>query len=78
MNTCMEPSPTHSLWLWPKHAPLAFSVAEMSGPKRPRPKCPTFYGSFLKKTDSIMIVCHDSDSILIVVSVIVTQIVILS
>ena len=36
---------THNLWLWPKHPPLAFSVAEtsvaeMSGPKRPRPKCP--------------------------------------
>ena len=31
--------------IWPKHPPLAFSVAEtsvaeMSGPKRPRPKCP--------------------------------------
>ena len=30
---------------WPKRPPLAFSVvktsvAEMSGPKRPRPKCP--------------------------------------
>ena len=40
-------TPTHSLWLWPKRPPLAFSVAEMSGPKRPRPKylwpkCPTF------------------------------------
>ena len=44
---------THNLLLWPKRPPLAFSVAEtsvaeMSGPKRPRPtkcpwpKCPTF------------------------------------
>ena len=38
---------THNLWFWPKRPPLAFSVAEtsvaeMSGPKRPRPKCPTF------------------------------------
>ena len=36
---------THNLWLRPKRPPLAFSVAEtsvaeMSGPKRPRPKCP--------------------------------------
>ena len=31
-------TPTHNLWLWPKRPPLAFSVAEMSGPKRPRPK----------------------------------------
>ena len=40
--------------IWPKRPPLAFcvaktSVAEMSGPKRPRPnrpwpKCPTFEG----------------------------------
>ena len=53
MNTCMESTPTHNLWFWPKRPPLAFSVAEMSvaemsGPKRPRPKspwpkCPTFY-----------------------------------
>ena len=33
------------LWLWPKHPPLAFSVAEisvaeMSWPKCPWPKCP--------------------------------------
>ena len=45
MNTCMESTPTHNLWFWPKRPPLAFSVAEtsvaeMSGPKRPRPKCP--------------------------------------
>ena len=38
-------TPTQNLWLWPKRPPLAFSVsetivAEMSGPKRPRPKCP--------------------------------------
>ena len=38
---------THNLWLWPKRPPLAFSVAEtsvaeMSGTKSPRPKCPTF------------------------------------
>ena len=32
-----ELTPTHNLWLWPKRPPLAFSVAEMSGPKRPRP-----------------------------------------
>ena len=46
-------TPTHNLWLWlnrpplafyvaemsgPKRPPLAFYVAEMSGPKRPRPK----------------------------------------
>ena len=46
-NTCMESTPTHNLWLWPKRPPLVFSVAEMSGqkgprPKCPRPKCPTF------------------------------------
>ena len=38
---------THNLWLWPKRPPLAFfvakmSMAEMFGPKRPWPKCPTF------------------------------------
>ena len=38
-------TPTHNLWFWPKRPPLAFSVAEtsvaeMSGPKRHRPKCP--------------------------------------
>ena len=33
-------TPTHNLWLWPKRPPLTFSVAEMSGPKRLRPKCP--------------------------------------
>ena len=33
-------TPTHNLRLWPfcYGPPLAFSVAEMSGPKRPRPK----------------------------------------
>ena len=31
---------THNLWFWLKCPPLAFSVAEMSAPKRPRPKCP--------------------------------------
>ena len=31
-------TPTHNLRLWPKRPPLAFSVDEMSGPKRPRPK----------------------------------------
>ena len=31
-------TPTHNLRLWPKRPPLAFSVAEMSGPKRPKPK----------------------------------------
>ena len=40
-------TPTHNLWLCPKRPPLAFSVAvtsvaEMFGPKCPRPKCPTF------------------------------------
>ena len=41
-------TPTHNLQLWPKR-PLCFfffvaemSIAEMSGPKHPRPKCPTF------------------------------------
>ena len=38
-------TPTHNLWFWPKRPPLAFclaetSVAEMSGPIRPWPKCP--------------------------------------
>ena len=46
-------TPTHNLWFWPKCPPFAFSVAEISavaeisGPKHPRPKypwpkCPTF------------------------------------
>ena len=44
MNTCMESTPTHNLWFWPKRPPLAFSVAEtsvaeMSRPKRHRQKC---------------------------------------
>ena len=30
MNTCMESTPTHNLWFWPKRPPLVFSVAEMS------------------------------------------------
>ena len=47
---CTHPNP--KFMIWPKRPPLAFSVAEMSvaemsGPKRPRqkclwPKCPTF------------------------------------
>ena len=59
MNTCMESTPTHNLWFWPKRPPLVFSVAEtsvaeMSGPKRPRPKCPrpkcpTFYVNTCEK-----------------------------
>ena len=45
MNTCMESTPTHNLWLWPKRPPLVFLVAEtfvaeMAWPKRPRTKCP--------------------------------------
>ena len=28
-----------SFWFWPKRPPSAFSVAEMSRPKRLRPKC---------------------------------------
>ena len=27
---CMHTSQTQNLWLWPKHPPLAFSVAKMS------------------------------------------------
>ena len=52
MNTCIISTHTHNLWFWLKRPPLAFSVAEtplaeMSGRKRPRlkcpwPKCPTF------------------------------------
>ena len=43
-HLCMHTSQTQDSWLWPKCPPLAFSVAkmslaEMSRPKRPRPKC---------------------------------------
>ena len=51
--------PTLYLWFLPKRPPLAFSVAEtsvaeMSGPKRPRPKfpwpiCPIFGDIMSKK-----------------------------
>ena len=35
-HLCMHTSETQNLLLWPKRPPSAFSVAEMSRPKRPR------------------------------------------